>query len=382
MQRLRASKRSQDIWPGFVDAISTLLLVLVFLLALFMLSEVFLMHALSGKDNALDQLNRRVAELSELLNLERLETDSLSQTVSQLSRDLILINEEKDSISNTLETLKTENEATNQELISAAASLAFSEEKTEAFSEENNLLNSKINELIAAANAARIEMETQQNQLTEERKVSDVAQRQINLLNNQLADLRLRLSKLQSALETSEIEAAEKELKLAELGKRLNAALANKVNELAKYRSEFFGRLNEILGSRKGVRIVGDRFIFQSEVLFDSGSAELGLEGQEQLVRLSDVFLDISKDIPSDIEWVLQIQGHTDTVPISTTRFPSNWELSTARAISVAQIMIQEGILPERISVAGFGEHRPIELNISPESMRKNRRIEIKLTQP
>ena len=382
MQRLRSLRRSQDIWPGFVDAISTLLLVLVFLLALFMLSEVFLMHALSGKDNALDQLNRRVAELTELLNLERLETNSLSQTVAQLSRDLILINEEKDNLSNNIETLKDEKEKINQQLINAEASLSFSEEKMANFSEENNLLNTKINELISAANAARIEMEKQQNQLTEERKISDAAQKQINLLNNQLADLRLRLSKLQAALEASEIEAAEKELKLAELGKRLNAALANKVNELAKYRSEFFGRLNEILGARKGVRIVGDRFIFQSEVLFDSGSAELGIEGREQLIRLSDVFIDISKDIPSDIEWVLQIQGHTDTVPISTARYPSNWELSTARAISVAQIMIEEGILPERISVAGFGEHRPIETNTSPESMRKNRRIEIKLTQP
>ncbi len=382
MQRLRSLRRSQDIWPGFVDAISTLLLVLVFLLALFMLSEVFLMHALSGKDNALDQLNRRVAELTELLNLERLETNSLSQTVAQLSRDLILINEEKDNLSNNIETLKDEKEKINQQLINAEASLSFSEEKMANFSEENNLLNTKINELISAANAARIEMEKQQNQLTEERKISDAAQKQINLLNNQLADLRLRLSKLQAALEASEIEAVEKELKLAELGKRLNAALANKVNELAKYRSEFFGRLNEILGARKGVRIVGDRFIFQSEVLFDSGSAELGVEGREQLIRLSDVFIDISKDIPSDIEWVLQIQGHTDTVPISTARYPSNWELSTARAISVAQIMIEEGILPERISVAGFGEHRPIETNTSPESMRKNRRIEIKLTQP
>tara|TARA_B100000029_G_C17542866_1_gene947356 strand:- start:217 stop:1365 length:1149 start_codon:yes stop_codon:yes gene_type:complete len=382
MQRLRSLRRSQDIWPGFVDAISTLLLVLVFLLALFMLSEVFLMHALSGKDNALDQLNRRVAELTELLNLERLETNSLSQTVAQLSRDLILINEEKDNLSNNIETLKDEKEKINQQLINAEASLSFSEEKMANFSEENNLLNTKINELISAANAARIEMEKQQNQLTEERKISDAAQKQINLLNNQLADLRLRLSKLQAALEASEIEAVEKELKLAELGKRLNAALANKVNELAKYRSEFFGRLNEILGARKGVRIVGDRFIFQSEVLFDSGSAELGIEGREQLIRLSDVFIDISKDIPSDIEWVLQIQGHTDTVPISTARYPSNWELSTARAISVAQIMIEEGILPERISVAGFGEHRPIETNTSPESMRKNRRIEIKLTQP
>jgi len=154
------------------------------------------------------------------------------------------------------------------------------------------------------------------------------------------------------------------------------------VGELTKYKSEFFGRLREILGNRKDVQIVGDRFIFQSEVLFESGSADIGVNGINELNQLSKILIDITDKIPSDIPWVLQIQGHTDQNPISTVLYPSNWELSSARAISVGRVLISSGINPNKISVAGFAEFQPLSVGDDQETLRKNRRIEIKLTQP
>ena len=220
-----------------------------------------------------------------------------------------------------------------------------------------------------------------QSALSEEQRVSAEAKRQVELLNQQIAALRSQLAQISKALELSEKNEAEQKVQIVDLGKRLNRALAGKVEELAKYRSEFFGRLREVLGNRPDIRIVGDRFVFQSEVLFPSASADLVPEGQAQIDRLAATLKDIAKDIPANIPWVLRVDGFTDKRPIHTPQFPSNWELSTARAISVVRQLIADGIPPERLAANGFGEYHPLETGDSPEAYSKNRRIELKLTE-
>ena len=200
-------------------------------------------------------------------------------------------------------------------------------------------------------------------------------------LNTQISALRTELARISSLLESSEKTAAAQKIQIANLGKRLNAALANKVAELARYRSEFFGRLRKVLGNRKDVRIVGDRFVFQSEVLFPSAGASLNEAGKRQLADLAKTLMEISKKIPPDLNWILRVDGHTDIRPIATAEFPSNWELSQARALSVVRFLIGEGVPPERLAAAGFGPYQPIDKGNDEDSYRRNRRIELKLTQ-
>lgn len=196
-----------------------------------------------------------------------------------------------------------------------------------------------------------------------------------------MATLRKQLSQLEETLAISERKAKEQNVKITSLGKRLNAALASKVQELSRYRSEFFGRLRKVLGTQRGVRVVGDRFVFQSEVLFSSGSAKIELAGQKQLTQLAKTLIDIAKKIPKDIDWVLRVDGHTDKIPIRTPRYASNWELSSARAISVVKLLIDQGIEPSRLVAAGFGQFQPLDQRKDEIAFRRNRRIELKLTQ-
>jgi len=243
---------------------------------------------------------------------------------------------------------------------------------------DKNSLEIKVRELLATLSATKVKL----TEAEEEIKLSEAAKNQITVLNIQIADLREQLSLIESLLEVNREELKKKDVQIVELGRKLNTALAVRVGELNKYKSEFFGRLREILGNTKGVQIVGDRFIFQSEVLFESGSADIGINGVNELNKLSKILLDITEKIPDDIPWVLQIQGHTDQNPIRTVLYPSNWELSAARAISVGRVLIRSGINPDKISVAGFAEFQPLEIGDDEEALRKNRRIEIKLTQP
>jgi chemotaxis protein MotB len=214
-----------------------------------------------------------------------------------------------------------------------------------------------------------------------ERELSESARAQVALLNRQLVALREQVTQLNAALEASETKAREQRVEIANLGERLNAALATKVQELARYRSEFFGRLREVLGNRPNIRIVGDRFIFQSEVLFPSGSAEIGSDGEKQLVQVAQLITELAEEIPSDIDWVLQVNGHTDPVPIATGKYASNWELSAARAIAVVRLFTANGIPPTRLAAAGFAEFNPMVEGDTEEARRRNRRIELKLTE-
>ncbi len=328
-----------DHWPGFVDAMATLLLVVTFLLSIFMLVQHFITQEASGKDTILLRLNRQLAQLTELLALERSGKKSLEDEVASLNATLTSSASEKKRLQGLLGTAGDKSDKAQDRLRAITADL------------------------------------------DEQKNISAEALARVEFLNQQIGALRRQIAALEEALEVSETRDRESQTQIADLGRRLNVALARKVQELAKYRSDFFGRLRRVLGDRDEIRIVGDRFVFQAEVLFDSGSADINPQGRAQLNKLATVLRQIEGDIPKEINWVLRIDGHTDVKPIATPQFPSNWELSSARAISVVRQLVERGIPPGRLVAAGFGEFQPIEADESDEALRRNRRIELKLTE-
>lgn len=372
------TRRSADIWPGFVDAISTLLLVLIFLLTIFVSSEFLLSKLLSNKDDALEGLNMQIYQLSELLSLEKRENTDLTSTISKLNEKLNNSSITSDLLSMEFSDLKNKNIELNRLLNSLKENTNQIKEENKNLDLKNTNLESELKDLLSTLRATHVNLIKAEKEV----KLSEAAKNQVTILNMQIAELREQLNIIQNLLDINLEEIKQKDIHIVELGKKLNTALAVKVGELTQYKSEFFGRLRSILGNRDDIQIVGDRFIFQSEVLFASGSAEVGIEGVVQLTKLSKILLDTTKNIPKDIPWVLQIQGHTDQNPINTLLYPSNWELSAARAISVGKVLISSGVSSDKISVAGFAEFQPLELGQDPSSYRKNRRIEIKLTQP
>ena len=372
------TRRSADIWPGFVDAISTLLLVLIFLLTIFISSEFLLSKLLSTKDDALDNLNMQIYQLSELLSLEKKENKDLTSTISNLNDKLNNSSMTSDLLSMEFADLKNKNIEVNRLLTLLKVSSNQIKEENKNLDIKNTDLESELKQLLFTLRATQVNLKKAEQTI----KLSEAAKNQVSLLNMQVSELREQLNIIQNLLDINLEDIKKKDIQIVELGRKLNTALAVKVGELTQYKSEFFGRLRSILGNRDDIQIVGDRFIFQSEVLFASGSAEVGIEGGVQLRKLSKILLDITKDIPKDIPWVLQIQGHTDQNPINTALYPSNWELSAARAISVGRVLILSGVSSDKISVAGFAEFQPLEFGNDPASYRKNRRIEIKLTQP
>ena len=254
------------------------------------------------------------------------------------------------------------------------ARLAEEQERTVLAQKEVDERDIRLAELLQRA-------ETAEESFSEERNLSEEAQRQVTLLGQQLSELRKQLAALNEALEASEAKNEAQNAQIVNLGQRLNAALATRVQELARYRSEFFGRLREVLGNRSDIRIVGDRFVFQSEVLFASGAAELNDAGSIQLEQLARTLRQVSGEIPAELDWVLRVDGHTDVRPIATAKFPSNWELSSARATSVVKFLIVQGIPPDRLVAAGFGQYQPLDTGNDEIAFRRNRRIEFKLTQ-
>ena len=326
-------------WPGFVDAMASLLLVLIFVLSIFMLVQFILARDISEQDSALNRLRSQLDELSELLALERAETAELQTTISTLTEDLGASRGEVTRLGNLLATEKSNSENTGGAL------------------------------------------ETLKSDLESEKKIRSEALAKVELLNQQIAALRRQLAELSAALETAEARDTESQIKIADLGRRLNAALARRVQQLARYRSEFFGKLREILSQRSDIQIVGDRFVFQAEVFFGTGEASINQEGQAELDKLASALVELQGQIPEDINWVLRIDGHTDNVPINTAPFPSNWELSTARAISVVRHLVDNGVPPTRLVAAGFGEFQPLDAADDDDARRKNRRIELKLTE-
>ncbi len=381
LEMTRRSQRSTNIWPGFVDALATLLLVLVFLLMVFVLAQFFLGQALTGRDLALRKLQDQVGELADLLALERKAGEELRFNVAQLSRELQASVASREQLTSNLRSMTIRAEDAEKAAAADKETVADQARRLANLGNDIAALQALKEELEKKVSSLGDQAETSGKALIEEKKISESARAQVALLNRQMAALREQIARLNQTLEASEKESERQQVQIANLGSRLNAALASKVQELSRYRSEFFGRLREILGNQAGIRIVGDRFVFQSEVLFDTGSADLGPPGQEQIDRLAATLLDLSKKIPADIDWILRIDGHTDTVPIRTGRFPSNWELSTARALSVVRRLIENGLPPNRLVAAGFGEFSPLDNRDDEIARRRNRRIEFKLTE-
>ncbi len=467
-----------DIWPGFVDAMAALLVIIIFMLMVFTLGHFFLTEQLSGRDETIDGLNRQISELAEMLLLERDTSTELRKTLSLRSSELQSLIAERDRLSEsrdglaeqlaamriertamaeqrdkavsardealklveadkekietqlkTLESLRRDIMALKSarikleaEVTKMVATIAKRDEALTASRDKAGELESKVTEAAATIKErdkalttlrdrtkeleARLSTEEErtalaqkeikqrdvwlkelvtrtedtENDLDRERKLSASAKARVELLSNQIAALRKELAMLNAALEASEAEALVQKIEIVNLGKRLNAALASKIHELARYRSDFFGKLRKVLGQRKGIRIVGDRFVFQSEVLFSSGSANLAPGGKKEIGQLAATLKEISARIPGSIDWVLRVDGHTDRIPIQTPAFPSNWELSTGRAIAVVKRLIELGLPPNRLAATGFGEHRPLDPGDDEIAYRRNRRIEFKLT--
>ena len=531
----RRAERSTNIWPGFVDALATLLMVVMFLLMIFVLAQFFLSEALSGREQALDKLKVQIGELADLLSLEKKSNQDMRENLSQMSAELqssvALRDDLKTSVSlfrknaieaeETINKLETESKAAFSTILSLRDDLAISDRQISGLNtklaeadarsvdlnrqladsakklselevqnalsadELENMQNQsvareaeidklqdqsdldldkiaslsdqtirdqeiikqlqlKLNEAetrisilqkrsaeaevkidavekdaeatkisLAEAQAASVEqiqkiatldrqiqllnalkrdMEAKISEmagtlaengkaLLTEKEISDSARAEVALLNQQMSALRAQLAQIRAALDISEADAKSKNVQIANLGKRLNSALASKVQELSRYRSEFFGRLRELLGTRQGIQVVGDRFVFQSEVLFAKSEAQIAEAGQKQLDQLATTLLEIALEIPGEIDWILRVDGHTDNDPIRTARYPSNWELSTARAISVVKHLVDAGLPANRLVAAGFGEFHPLDNRDDEIAKRRNRRIELKLTQ-
>lgn len=335
LARTRGGDRSMNYWPGFVDALSTLILVFTFLLAVFVLAQFFLSRAVSDKDDVLTRLNRQLSELTDLLALEK-------------------------SAKRALET----------DLAGLAASL-------DATRSESDRLRSAAGE----AGAASARAGSLQSQIDGEKQAAARALAQVEILNQQILALRSQLRALEEALNATEAKDKDAQARISDLGSRLNVALAQRVQELNKFRSDFFGRLRQILGNRSDITVDGDRFVFQSEIFFQSGAADLAVTGSPELDRLADALVDLEREIPPDIRWIARIDGHTDKRPIQSPQFRSNWELSTSRAISVVRYLVSKGVSPQRLAATGFGEFQPIDRGETPEALGRNRRIELKITE-
>jgi chemotaxis protein MotB len=315
-------RRPIDYWPSFVDALTVLLLSLIFLLSILGASQFFLSAALSGRDEKLRDLSAQLAEMAQQLALEKGETDRLRGELGRLQASM-------------------------------------GDGSLEGLTRERDQLATD---------------------LAAEKKLTADAKAEADRLNATIAAMTAELAKLNAALEASAKRDEEQKAVIVDLGKKLNQALAQKVEDLTRYRSEFFGKLREVLGNRPEIRVVGDRFVFQSEVLFPSGVAEMSEAGKAELAKLAAILKDIAPRIPPEVKWVLRVDGHTDNIPIKTAQFPGNWELSTARATNVVRYLIERGLPPDRLAAAGFGEFQPLEKDNSPDARAKNRRIELRLT--
>ena len=336
--RSRHSGEYSLFWPAYVDVLSTLLLVVTLLMSIFMIAQYFAAQEASGKDSALKRLTRQISELTSMLSLEKGKSQSTQDELAELQASLA--------------SLKADNEKLTGVGLGADERAKAAEGRVAAITSD---------------------LEAQKN-------ISNEALSKVDLLNQQLLALRRQIAALSDALDVSQMKSVESDKTIKDLGARLNTALAQQVQELKRYRSDFFGRLRELLKDRKDIRVVGDRFVFESEVLFPSGSATLTPEGTGAMDKMAEAIVELQKEIPSDIDWALQINGHTDARPISNPEFRSNWELSTARASSVVKYLVSHGVPPDRLVAAGYAEFQPIDAGASEEAFQKNRRIELKLT--
>ena len=382
LSRLGNTRRSENFtWPGFVDALASLLMVIIFVLMVFVLIQANLVYRVSGQDATLGEMRQQLASLSELLNIERRASADLAADLAQLQIQL--------------DSSETERGALTEQLALVQAALGTR-------TSELTALTTKQAETEAALNAARDALDerlralqmvegqlalTEARNRTQQQKMQDLeaqttaSKAEVAQMTLVLAGLRQRIEELSALLAEKDQQAKDDQIAIANLGKSLNNALASRVQELQQFRSEFFGRLRDVLKGRDDVQIVGDRFVFQSEVLFAPGQADIGATGQQQLSQLAVALADIAAKIPDDINWVLQVDGHTDNLPVRAGRYADNWDLSTERALSVVRFLVSQGVPAARLAATGYGEFQPLTSDDTAEDRRLNRRIELKITQ-
>ena len=362
-------------WPGFVDALSSLLMVIIFVLMIFVLSQFFLSQKMNGQDEALVKLKTNLIELSELLSIERNVTIELTSSLTIFENKINIIQSK-------LEQEKIKNDNNKEKLQQNEKTIRLSKFK---ISELEEILNKKIEEVLNSKNTIlSLENNLQKRKSEVEIKTDTLKanKEEINKLTAASIQLRNKLSQIQTLLTAYKAKDKKDNVKTLNIGKDLNSALARRVEELQKFKSEFFGRVKELIKDRPEIRIVGDRFVFQSEVLFSIGSVEIGPKGQLEMINLASTLVEIEKSLPTDIDWILQIEGHTDNLPVKEGQtYKDNWELSTKRALSVLRFLIKQGINPSRLSASGYGSFQPIDINNNANARKKNRRIEMTITQ-
>ena len=423
----RSRTQETNIWPGFVDALAALLMVIIFVLMIFIVAQFYLTQLLSGRDDDLAKLQGQILELGELLSIERTTNAKLANNIDRLNESLVIATTKQetlnskiseliilnDSLGGQVDILTAEREALDKNLKLSQSSLAMSQSDLEGALQQLKNIETELEAKTLQNKQTKKELDgtrklslLMQSDLDEARdllqkiiiKLSKEKLHLVNLkelnkelnakystttnqLNAQILALKREMMSLNDILKKSEMENELKNVKIVDLGRKLNRALASKVQELAKFRSEFFGRLQDVLKNRRDIRTVGDRFVFQSEVLFASGASDIATAGKKELAQLARTLNSIAPNIPKKINWILQIEGHTDHIPISNKRFQNNWELSAARAISVVEFLIGQGVPADRLSAAGYGEFQPLDKRRDEIGNRRNRRIEMKLTQ-
>ena len=412
----RRGDNGLNAWPGYVDALSTLLMVIMFVLLVFVLAQAFLSVTLSSRDRQLNEVNQELAKLTDMLSLERTHAADLTASIAQLNQQVTIGNDVRAALAQRLAVAQGQQAQATQaqlavaaQLATANAGLAAAGVDAAAASQERADLAARLDTSqaqLAEASKARDQLATQLDaanqardrlavqlaeaasrnatatkQLDEDKTFSDSAKAQIALLSQQVEQLHAQIAAVAKALDLAEATGRDKDVQIANLGQKLNAALAAKVEELQQYRSEFFGKLRQVLANRPGVSVVGDRFVFQSEVLFPVGGADMTDAGKAQINDLADTIKQIAPEIPANIHWIMRVDGHTDRQPIKGGPFASNWELSSARAITVVKLLIADGVAPEHLAAAGFADYQPLDTADTPDSYAKNRRIELRLTE-
>tara|TARA_S200000501_G_scaffold16229_1_gene14538 strand:+ start:4073 stop:5365 length:1293 start_codon:yes stop_codon:yes gene_type:complete len=423
----RSRTQETNIWPGFVDALAALLMVIIFVLMIFIVAQFYLTQLLSGRDDDLAKLQGQILELGELLSIERTTNAKLANNIDRLNESLVIATTKQETLNSKISELiilneslggqvnilTAERDALDKNLKLSQSSLAMSQSDLEGALQQLKNIETELE-------AKALQNKQTKKELDETRKLSLLMQSDLdeardllrkiiiklskeklhlvnlkelnkelnskystttNQLNAQILALKREMMSLNDILKKSEMENELKNVKIVDLGRKLNRALASRVQELAKFRSEFFGRLQDVLKNRRDIRTVGDRFVFQSEVLFASGASDIATAGKKELAQLARTLNSIAPNIPKKINWILQIEGHTDHIPISNKRFQNNWELSAARAISVVEFLIGQGVPADRLSAAGYGEFQPLDKRRDEIGNRRNRRIEMKLTQ-
>ena len=382
LARIGNARRVENFtWPGFVDALATLLMVIIFVLMVFVLIQVNLAYRVSGQDATLGEMRQQLASLGELLNIERRASADLAANLAQITNQLNASNANRDELQAQLANVQAAIAARNSQIANLTAKQADTEA---ALAAARNSLEDRLGALqLAEGQLAMAQAQNQSaaNRIDALRAETTASKAEIAQMTGALAALRLRIEELTSLLAEKDRQATQDKVAIASLGRSLNNALASRVQELQRFRSEFFGRLRDVLKGRDDVQIVGDRFVFQSEVLFAQGQAEIAAEGRDQLAKLAVALADIATKIPKDINWVLQVDGHTDDIPIRAGRYADNWDLSTERALSVVRFLNQQGLPANRLAAAGYGEFQPLDAADNDDAHRKNRRIELKITQ-